>query len=733
MLVKCLLVLLIIFQNTKSESNSQKCGIIFGKNTCRSSEYKQYEKPITIEFNKLEKYETEKKSFENVFFNEIRIFHLSWDQISNTTGSSHIPCGLYLSPTSDSSFYISNTIGYYKGEFFNNITHDYIHCNIHQCDLGLIFFNKHKNAAMLNNVDEFHRVEHAVLIIIKSSDNKMLLASVQYHNVNIEFGFCPYIEWVPKKGVLKFIPEESIKDNGYFSGENKYTHIMVPFYKKDYNTKEFICGRLKQPTLPDLFVGYKFREDNINIEVSGSINPLNEEIKCQPSDDLQYHYHFGYSETDTNYMSERIMEPIKVRNKDSQYKFYAGQKIYIYEWGTGVVAVSGPVYFSYMVRYLVNKRVKCIKNLKKDIQANILPTIGSLDSIQKHKKKNIFYRLIKSDDLGKNYTFRCLSKVEGMNKAHMDEFYSRSAEFSIKNEEKPNITYTLTKNKIIFDPKKIDNYGSYRCKESNVTKVFNKSVITMDEVYYLPDEDSELSLEESYIGKTFQKYTGCNRKFGTFGEIKKMRIEFGENVSKPIDIDDFSNVTDKIDIKENLIIYKPPENVSGLIMKCIYETPAETTFFTKKEFHLFIRRCTESKDITSPTEMNNKIVTESVNNSTLWIAVIVIIVVLFCIIITILGYLLVRKTEKRKVKNSFSLSLSASGLSQSSEINSNESNGISGIPSKTTGKRKDVSRSIEIKKGKLYKTFTSFTNDSESETSTELSKNYFKNVKLVVK
>uniref|UniRef100_A0A0K0FI58 Transposase n=1 Tax=Strongyloides venezuelensis TaxID=75913 RepID=A0A0K0FI58_STRVS len=69
---------------------------------------------------------------------------------------------------------------------------------------------------------------------------------------------------------------------------------MVPFYKKDYNTKEFICGRLKQLTLPDLLVEYKFKEDNKSIEVSRSINSLNEKIKCQPSDNQQDHYHFGF-------------------------------------------------------------------------------------------------------------------------------------------------------------------------------------------------------------------------------------------------------------------------------------------------------------------------------------------------------------------------------------------------------------------------------------------------------
>uniref|UniRef100_A0A0K0FZY0 Uncharacterized protein n=1 Tax=Strongyloides venezuelensis TaxID=75913 RepID=A0A0K0FZY0_STRVS len=123
-----------------------------------------------------------------------------------------------------------------------------------------------------------------------------------------------------------------IFDNGFFEEENEYAHIVVPFHKKNHNTGKFICGKLQQPTLPDLLMGHKIYHSFIGYEeVRGVINPLNDEIKCQSSDDPKHHYHFGYSETDTNYMSERLMDVMAIRNKDSNHKFYAGQKIYIYK------------------------------------------------------------------------------------------------------------------------------------------------------------------------------------------------------------------------------------------------------------------------------------------------------------------------------------------------------------------------------------------------------------------
>uniref|UniRef100_A0A0K0FI61 Uncharacterized protein n=1 Tax=Strongyloides venezuelensis TaxID=75913 RepID=A0A0K0FI61_STRVS len=79
----------------------------------------------------------------------------------------------------------------------------------------------------------------------------------------------------------------------------------------------------------------------------------------------------------------------------------------------------------------------------------------------------------------------------------------------------------------------------------------------------------------------------------------------------------------------------------------MYKTPTETTFFTKKKFHLAIRGCTEAKKATSLTEINNNFLTESVNYSTPLIAVI--------------DVYLLEKTEIRKVRNSFSLLLSTSG------------------------------------------------------------------------
>uniref|UniRef100_A0A0K0EVS0 EGF-like domain-containing protein n=1 Tax=Strongyloides venezuelensis TaxID=75913 RepID=A0A0K0EVS0_STRVS len=728
MLVKFLPILLFIFQDAIyiSSSNVAENGKVYLResNCDTAGDGGDISNPITINFNELVKYEKDIKEYQNVNFNEIRILHLDWDRINNHPANiDNRYCGLKVVPgVGSDNYYITYSAAYNEGNNFDDISKYAVKCTVQQCDIGLVFFDKNKKTKDLNKVYMKHTVEHAVLMVIKSSDNKMILGNRPYHNVNIRLGICPYLEWVPKKGEIKFIPEEGIFNNGYNEKINGYAHIVVPFYKKNYDSDLFICGKLKQPTLPDLLIGFKLRDESRNIEVSGEFNPLKDDIRCHYSNDPQYFYHFGYSETNTNFMSERIMDVIGIRQKDSKYNFYAGQKIYIYNWKNIADGLKNVDSHLRLDKPRYTEEPRCIRNLKSDIKATILPTIGSVDLIQRHQKKNLLYRLIKSDDLDKQFSFKCLSKVEGANNGHMEEFYSRSAELSIKNEEKPNIIYTLSKNQIIFNRKNMDNYGSYRCKESKATTYFNKNIITMDKVYYLPNENSELSLGNTKFNKKNEQYIGCIKQYESLGVIKKMRIEFGENVMNPINIDDFSNATDKIDIKENLIIYKTPTDVPGVIIQCTYETPAETTFFTKKEIHFFNWEEVENKNDTITTLMSEKTVNKFVCNSTPWIIGIVCIVILFCIIIIIMVLLIIRKIRKRKANNMSLSSFESSVLYGSKNKGSSV---ISGSLSTTTNKSRSAFKSTASKSRNDSRSSASSKNISRNSTSRNQDKKKF--------
>uniref|UniRef100_A0A0K0EZ92 Ig-like domain-containing protein n=1 Tax=Strongyloides venezuelensis TaxID=75913 RepID=A0A0K0EZ92_STRVS len=716
-----------------------------------------YKEILTIKFNELEIYKTELKQHENVRFNEIKIFKLSWEYIKAKAFNKDEFCGLGLTTIRTEAilsegklknvrakfnYEISYSTGYYLGNNFDDFTKAAIWCNIQQCDMGLFFFDEQKNAEVLNNVKQIHTVDYAVLVVIESKDNRMLLGTRPHHKIDIIISLCPYINWVPKKGLLEFIPEAHIKDNGYFEKGNLFAHIVVPFYKKNGDSNEFICGKLKQIVLPDLLIGYTLREDIGNRAISGYINPLHNELKCDYLGSISRHYHFGYMETDTNYMSERIMEPIKVRENDTTYNFYAGQKIYIYNWTKFDEAMKNRNDHERLIDPNVIEKASCIKNLKSDIKAYILPTIGSVDSIKRHEGKNIFYRLIKSDELDNKYSFRCLTKTVEKNKGHMEEFYSRSTEFAIKNEEDPNVVYTSSQNIINFKHKEINNYGSYRCKDMKTTRLFNKTIITMDKVYYLPYEGAEMEFAESHVDDTYQSDIGCNKQYGTFGLLKKITIKFGQNVSDPISIEDFSNSTDTIDIKEGKILYKPPKDILGVTVECTYKTLAETTFYTRKDTFISKSHDTGVKNNATKVITKEKVVNQVKNSSTSWVIGIMIAVILFCIIIIVVAYLIVRRIKKRRAEDSLSPS-SFSGVSNLSKSNSKGSRSMSGSKSRTKGGSKSTSKltaSKTTRSGKGSRTGTRSSNvtsntirNSRSSVSTNRGKNYYKNVKLAAK
>uniref|UniRef100_A0A0K0FGE7 EGF-like domain-containing protein n=1 Tax=Strongyloides venezuelensis TaxID=75913 RepID=A0A0K0FGE7_STRVS len=729
MLVKFLPILFIILKGINSQNDDYQ-EIAIQENKCRIHNYGT-EIRETIKFNTLKKYDTNNTKHENVNFKDPKIFHLDWDKIKNLSSHMEKLCGLtiYRNNGSIKNYDITYSTGYHAGHKFDDIEKP-IYCNIQQCDLGLVFFDKTKNAEILNNVGKIHTVDYAVLMVVKSDDNKMLLGTKMHDKVNITLSLCPFINWVQENGLLKFIPEEHISDNGYTEEINKFAHIVVPFYKKNEDSNEFICGKLKQPTMPDMLVGFNLEESSINGIEGEDFNPLSDQLKCYSGDGIENHVHFGYLEKDTNFMSERIMEPLRVRDKvNPVYNFYAGQKIYIYHYKAILNALANSNEHLRLTDPVIYQQVLCIRNIKKGIKANILPSIGSVDSIMKNEGSNIFYQLIQSGDLNKKHLFRCLSKINGTNNIHFEKYYSRTAKFSIKSEEDPNIVYTSSNNEIAFIDKEIQNYGSYRCKESDPISLFDKNFITMDKVYYLPYEGAEMKFVESHVDDTYQSDIGCNKQYGTFGELRKMTIMFGQNVSDPISIEDFSNSTDTIDIKEGKILYKPPKDILGVTVECTYKTLAETTFFTTKTFIIRKTQDTETKNGTGKAIIKEKVVNKVKNNSTPWVIGLAVAVVLFCLIMTVVAYLIVRRIKQRRAENSLSSS-TYSGVSTLSKNSIKGSRSMSKSKSKTRGGSKSASKltsSKTAKSGKGSKTAprsSNVTRNSKNSSSKNRGKNH---------
>ncbi|CEF61638.1 Hypothetical protein SRAE_0000075300, partial [Strongyloides ratti] len=287
---------------------------------------------MQIKLHNLENFKTNLTKFENVRFQNFKILYIDWDELQKKNHNSNTTLGFYIGTKNTGMYKISYTVGYYDGFTFDGLEERPIICTVNQCDFGYFFFDKELNYEKLNEKGNIYTVEYAVLLIVKSLSNIIVLQEVSYHKMNINIGLCPYINWVSKKGPLKFIPEDHIKDNGYFESSNGNAHIIIPFFKKSLDSNFFSCGKFKQPTLNDISIGYNLKYQNNENRYERKINPSHDNINCKNENDQEKYYFFAYSENYTNYMGERRMDKIDI-SFDKNYKIYAGQSIYIYPRG----------------------------------------------------------------------------------------------------------------------------------------------------------------------------------------------------------------------------------------------------------------------------------------------------------------------------------------------------------------------------------------------------------------
>ncbi|CEF66019.1 Hypothetical protein SRAE_2000069200 [Strongyloides ratti] len=236
---------------------------------------------IQVKLRNLENFKTNLTKFENIRFKNFKILYIDWDELQKQNRYSNTTLGFLLRNNTNHIYKISYTVGYYDGFTFNGLEKRNIICSFRQCDIGYVFFDKKLNYEKLNEKGKIYTVEYAVLVIVKSSSNIIVLQEVNYHKMNINIGLCPYINWVSKKGPVKFIPEDHIKDNGYFESSNGNAHIIIPFFKKSLDSNFFSCGKLKQPTLNDISIGYNLKYQNNENQYERKINPSHDNINCK--------------------------------------------------------------------------------------------------------------------------------------------------------------------------------------------------------------------------------------------------------------------------------------------------------------------------------------------------------------------------------------------------------------------------------------------------------------------
>ncbi|CEF66060.1 Hypothetical protein SRAE_2000073000 [Strongyloides ratti] len=586
-----------------------------------------------IKLHELEDLKINETKFENIHFKNHKVIYIEWEEIQKPLFYPNRTYGLMI---------FNEDLNDFHGFFFHKNLRSFhfvdfkIHglfLNVHKCNIGYLFFDKEINYEKINHNKNIYTVEYAVLIIIKSLSNIIVLNEINYHETNIKISLCPYINWITNNGPTKYIPDDYIINDGFKDPFSEDAYIITPVFKKNPKLSFFSCGKLKQPTLNYISVGYNLIDDENERKYVKEIDPLHDDIICNNGNDKNNYLIYSFSKTSTNDMIKNRMERIII-SSSKIYKLYAGQTIFLYK-------KFGFEEYDPEWEY---KDIKCVLKLKNNINATILPTLGSINLVKYNPYNEIFYQFIQKEDFEMIKEFKCLSKVEGEYKNNLDEFYSKAVEFTvIKIDNQENILKN-TSNEIIFYKYKMDNFGSYICKDSRSKELYDKKILTFKKVYFIPGNDTEINLIEGIVQKNRDSYAGCQQSYESFSNITEIKVNFIENNKNFTIIGNILNLPYSIEIEDNQVIFKDYDNISDVKIECTYKTILNTTFVTKQNFKLSKREYSKiMSNVIGDSTFRNFVISSS--NPLSWMLTFIVIVTFFFIVFVIT---LLRMNKKRK-------------------------------------------------------------------------------------
>ncbi|CEF66572.1 Bloom syndrome protein [Strongyloides ratti] len=154
------------------------------------------------------------------------------------------------------------------------IMRKFIDFTIKSCEFGLIFMDVTINHYKIITSNQRITIDYGILILLKTATNKIYYTTIPYFD-NIFFLYlCPYKKYIREYSNIHYIPEEYIVENGILYPEDKeQSHLFIPIFPKTKNDNFFACGTLQQPTLPDITLGFKIKNNlnDVMIERNGAI------------------------------------------------------------------------------------------------------------------------------------------------------------------------------------------------------------------------------------------------------------------------------------------------------------------------------------------------------------------------------------------------------------------------------------------------------------------------------
>uniref|UniRef100_A0A0N4ZM60 Ig-like domain-containing protein n=1 Tax=Parastrongyloides trichosuri TaxID=131310 RepID=A0A0N4ZM60_PARTI len=532
---------------------------------------------------------------------------------------------------------VTFNVAYNKGNPFMAFKTTRAFFNIHQCDFGIMVYDSVYTDEDLNKLDRSFEVDYGILFVLKVASNRLSLRTLSYNSRRIRASVCPYTNWAPKGRIIKFIPAPYVENNGFFENSNGKAHIILPVFRRDDDYNFFSCGKVVQPTLPDLSLGFSLVTSGSNYNFKGDITALDNDIVCDNHNDINKLYHFGLLEKDSNYMGITKVDKIDV-TLINRYKLYSDQIIMIYNKEHLIKMVKHGNNFIKLGTKDISVDPLCIAKLNSNISATLLPTMNDLESLYYSEDLDIFYSTVKGVDLNKKIPLKCLSKVKKDTYRRYDEFYSQAALISvIKSDDK---TYTTSPiiNETQFTTN-LEGFGSYFCRASMKTKAYRENVIKIKKMYFIPDDKFKFDFSDVVLDNKIDSYVGCINSYNIWGYLKDINISSQDQ--SPISVKDIKVTNKDIIIKDNFVYFKKKYNLTKATVYCNYETVFKTMFTTKQNFKFpQIVNPIENLKTTAPPKTNLTLLNISMLSG-------IIFIILFAVCIIVITIIIMKRKKRR--------------------------------------------------------------------------------------
>uniref|UniRef100_A0A0N4ZXT7 6-cysteine protein n=1 Tax=Parastrongyloides trichosuri TaxID=131310 RepID=A0A0N4ZXT7_PARTI len=503
----------------------------------------------------------------------VKLFQLDHHKLISSNNS----CGTILNVIEIPGYYVTMNVAYNEGHQFMDLNTYRAFFNIHQCDFGLMIIDsKIKTDTINNNVEEIYTVDYIIIFVLKTAKNIMIWNTFEYNGVNVFVSVCPYIRWAPRNEIIKLIPEPYIKDNGFTTPLNNEAHIIVPIYPRKNDLNFFICAKVKQPSLPDLSLGYSIMPGGIEMSYEEDVNGLFNELTCKNKQDPSKLYHFGHISRYSNYLEKDIWEKITA-NSLKEYNLYLDEIILMYDKNI----IDDRVESNDTIIKLKDRNIKekpvCIRKVAGNVEAKLIPIIESSERILYDEASKTNYILVQDKEINRKISIKCISMVKKDTFKRYEQFYSKSAFiYVVKDDgEKNEVKEVLFNNHY-------EGFGSYTCHISKMTLTFKKELVSIGKTYFIPSDKCIFKFDDFLYNKIEENYIFCNQFYDDWGKLESMNITSEFLDEKNIFISNLTKSNENLSFKNKKIYLKSTSvlNVSKVI--CKYKTIVGTSFTSEQ-------------------------------------------------------------------------------------------------------------------------------------------------------